>query len=101
MKTFDQSWTSAVSTGGLTAVEVQADVAQSAWYVTASAGVSTATFLVQSALSSGGPWCDEGGSTALSSSALLVVRVNGPFAWVRPFINCTGVTIRAIGIGYD
>lgn len=98
MREFDQQWSSNASSGAQTAVEVLGDVVASAWYFRASTGVATATVTVQSALSSGGPWFDEGGSTALTSGVQIVVRVSGPLGWVRPVCNSTGITVRAIGV---
>lgn len=98
MRELDVSWSSVASSGAQTAVEIHGDLLHSAWYFKASTGVSTATYLVQSALSSGGPWVDEGGSTALTSGTMMVTRITGPMGWARPSVNCTGVTIRAIGV---
>ena len=98
MRVFDQRWSSAASTGGQTAVQVTGEVMQSVWFFTASTGVSTATIRAQHALSSGGPWFDEGASTALSSGALQVFHIDGPLLWVRPYCGSTGISVRVIGI---
>ena len=98
MRELDYTWSSVGSSGAQTAVRVIGDLLHSAWYFKASTGVATATILVQSALSSGGPWADEGGSTALTSGTVQVVRVSGPMGWARPWVNSTGVTVRAIGV---
>lgn len=98
MPELDYTWSSVGTTGAQTAVRVHGDLLASAWYFKASTGVATATVIVQSALSSGGPWFDEGGSTAFSSGTVHVVRVNGPMAWARPYVGSTGITIRAIGV---
>lgn len=98
MREFDQIWSSVSSSGAQTAVEVHGDCLQSAWYFKASTGVATATIIVQSALSSDGPWFDEGGSTALTSGTMHVVRIAGPLGWARPFCNSTGITVRGVGV---
>jgi len=98
MRELDCTWSSNASSGAQTAVEVHGDVLYTAFYIKASTGVDTATVTIQSAQSSGGPWFDEGGSTALTVGTQIVVRIAGPFGWVRPHINSTGNTIRAIGV---
>ena len=99
MREFDQTWTFSGTSGGGTAVEVTGDVVQSAWYVRVSTA-STATVTIQSALTSTGPWYDELGTGALSTGASMVLRMAGPFAWVRPHNNSTAdtLTVRAIGV---
>lgn len=98
MLEFRQRWSSVATSGGQAAIKVTGDVLQSAWYFTASTGESTATGIVQSAESSGGPWYDEAASTELSSGITVVLRVPGPFEWVRPWCGSTGITVRAIGV---
>lgn len=99
MWSFKQQWSSVTSSGAQTAVHVTGPIEYTAWYFIGSTGESTATVKVQSAYASGGPWFDEATSTALSSGACLVLRTTGPFEWVRPHVNTTGVTIRALGVG--
>lgn len=94
----DQTW-AFTSSGAGTAINCLGSVTQAAcWGV--SNGTSTATFALQSAISSGGPWATEG-STTLSTSGAAVFRVAGPFAWVRPYMTAMstgGVTVRFIGV---
>lgn len=97
MPEFKQTWSSLATSGGQSAIH-SAEAIESVWYFQASSGVSTATVRVQSALSSGGPWFDDASNTALTSGTLGVLRVTGPFAWVRPWANSTGITIRAVGV---
>lgn len=99
MWTLRQTWSSNGTTGGQAAVRVSGPLQQSAWYFQSSTGVSTATVRVESAPSSGGPWADEGGSTAVSSGTQVVVRVTGPMEWARPYLGSTGITVVARGIG--
>jgi hypothetical protein len=98
MRELDYVWSSVSSSGAQSHVRVIGDLLNSAWYFKASTGVATATVIVQSALSSGGPWFDEGGSTTLTSGTLHVVRVSGPMGFARPHVNSTGITVRAIGV---
>lgn len=98
MRELDQIWSSNGTTGGQVAVEIHGDLRHSAWYFSASTGVATATIIVQSALSSAGPWFDEGGSTAVTSGTMMVVRVQGPMGFARPYLGSTGITVRAIGV---
>ena len=93
---FDQPWSSNATTGGQAAVEVTGSVMESAWYVRASPGV-TNTITVQTGPSSGGPWANEA-STTLTTNAVAVMRVTGPFAWVLPYWSSTGGTVRCIGV---
>ena len=98
MREFDQVWVFSGTSGGGTAVEVTGSVNFSAWYATVSTA-STATLTVQSALASTGPWFDEGSCT-LSTGSGGIVRIQGPFGWVRPYNNSTAntLTVRAIGV---
>jgi hypothetical protein len=97
MREFDQPWSFTGTSGALTAVQVTGDVRDMAVYI-ATSSASTATITIQSGQSSAGPWFSESVST-LSTGAAEVVRLSGPFDWVRPFNNSTGiVTVRAIGV---
>jgi hypothetical protein len=98
MREFDQIWSSNASSGAQAGVEVHGTPLQTAFYFQASTGVATATVTVESALSVNGPWATEGGSTALTSGILVVVRITGPLGFVRPVLNSTGITVRAIGV---
>lgn len=97
MRELDQPWSFTGTSGGGAAVEIHGNVTESAWYFNTGAA-STATVSVQSGPTSTGPWITEA-STTLSTAAATVLRVTGPFAWVRPFNNSTGVvTVRVIGV---
>jgi len=98
MRELDYTWSSNTSSGAQTAVEVHGDLIASAWYFRSSTGVATATISVQSAPTASGPWFDEGGSTAVTSGIVHVVRVAGPMGFARPFCGSTGITVRAIGV---
>lgn len=98
MREFDQIWSSNGSSGAQTAVEVHGCPTHTAFYFQGSTGVATATVTVESGPTSGGPFANEGGSTSLTSGAMVVVRITGPLAWVRPNLNSTGITVRAIGV---
>lgn len=81
----DFVWTSAGSSGGLTALEVPFGAVESALYCNHSTLASTQSFFVQTAPESTGPWVTEG-STAISTAvaAQVVVRWTGPYRFVRP-----------------
>lgn len=96
MREFDQAWPAVTSSGAQEAVQVTGDPLKSAWYVQASTG-STNTITIQSGPTSTGPWFDEG-STAVAVGAVSVLRIDGPFGWVRPFATSTGALIRGIGV---
>lgn len=84
----NHTWTSTGSSGGLTPVEVRSGVMQSALFCQTSTLASTSSFSFQTAQESTGPWFTEGStslSTALAQQAVL--RVTGPYAWMRPFIH--------------
>ena len=96
MREFDQQWSSNASTGGQAAVQVTGDVMESAWYCEASAG-STNGITIQTGPNSTGPWFNEA-STVLAVSGGAVLRVTGPFIWVRPYWTSTGGTVRCVGV---
>lgn len=97
MRVFEKEWSSVATSGGQDPLLISGDPLQSAWFFKTSTGVSSVRFSVQSGLSTTGPWAEEAASTAGSSGTLTVLRVNGPFKWVRPFCGSTGMTVRAIG----
>ena len=99
------TWTSTGGSGGLTPVQVRAGVWHSALTVEASTIATTNSFQFQTGLSSAGPWYAEGstsiGATA-NVSAATVIRVTGPWEWMRPYFPTTSTgtyTIRLIGVG--
>ena len=98
MRMFDQRWSSVSASGGQTGVYVSGETQHTVFYCEASTGVSTSRILIQSALSSEGPWATEASDTNLSSGLITVLRVSGPLLWVRPLCGSTGQSIRAIGV---
>jgi hypothetical protein len=98
MRELDYVWSSNTSSGAQSHVRVIGDLLHSAWYFRASGGVTSATIIVQSALSSGGPWYDEATSTVVTANTMHVLRISGPMGFARPSMNSTGITVRAIGV---
>lgn len=101
----DYQWTSdGASSGGLTAVQIQAGCSQLVLYGQSSTLASTNSFALQSAQQSTGPWFTEG-STSFSATATVIgqsaLRLTGPVRWVRPYLNSasTGTyTFRMIAV---
>lgn len=84
----DCIWDSTGTSGGLTPVYLAAGCLQSALYIQASTLASTQSVSFQTAQESTGPWFTEAStsiSTALAQQAVL--RVTGPFKWMRPYLN--------------
>jgi len=93
---FDVTW-AFTSSGGGAAVQITGTVTDAAFFCQ-TGPASTATVSIQSALESTGRWATEA-STSLSTGAATVLRVSGPFLWLRPHNNSTGVmTVRGIGV---
>lgn len=86
-------------------INLQCSALHLAAYVQASTIASTASFNLQTAPSSGGPWATEG-STSISASASAtsqdVLRLTGALAWVRCYTptKSTGTHfLRYIAVG--
>jgi len=101
----NQTWTSTGSSGGLTPVYLGGGCMDAALYAQASTLASTQSFAFQTAQESTGPWFTEGstsiGATA-NASAQAVLRVTGPFLWMRPYLHSasTGTyQLRLIAVG--
>lgn len=93
---FEHQW-DFTSSGGGSPIKVSGDVTQAAFFCQTGAA-STATVSIQSALSTAGPWADEV-AVGLSTGAATVIRISGPFYWIRAHNNSTGVvSIRGIGV---
>jgi hypothetical protein len=101
----NHKWTSDGSSGGLTAVEVGSAALHSALYLQTSTLASTWSFEFQTAPSSAGPWVTEAStsvSTNNAASAQYVLRVTGPYQWMRPYSGSasTGTHVfRLIAVG--
>ena len=63
---------------------------ESALYISASTLASTQSFAFQTAQQSSGPWVTENSTVIAanaSSASAAVIRVTGPFRWMRPVLN--------------
>jgi len=100
-----QTWTSTGSSGGLTAVEAPFGVSYTALFCQASTLASTQSFALQTAQRSTGPWFTEGSTSIAATanvSAQAVLRLTGPYLWVRPYLNSesTGTyTLTLVAVG--
>ena len=100
----DQGWTSTGSSGALTAVEVKSPPSYSALYCECSTIASTQSFSVQTAAHSSGPWVSEGSTSIPATGSVTgaaVLRVTGPYGWVRPYLNSASTgdySFRLIGV---
>jgi hypothetical protein len=95
-------WTSTGSSGGLTAVSVQAGAQQSVLYCEFSTLATTNSVSFQTAPTSSGPWFTEASTTisTTAGSSVVAMRLTGPYLWMRPYIHTasTGTyTFRLIG----
>lgn len=99
------TWLSTGSTSGWnTAIQLDGFHSMAALYVKASTIATTNSVQLQTALSSAGPWAVEG-STSISATAsaesLDVLRLTGPFTWVRPVLKTVSTgnyTIQLLGV---
>ena len=99
MIVFDYTWSSVGTTGGQTAVYVDAgcDADSWRWFGRPSTGTAT-TVTIQIAESTGGPWGDVD-STTVSTAAPITRFFDGPlFGYVRAYSGSTGATIRLVGV---
>lgn len=101
----NHGWTHTGDSGGLTAVEVASAAIHSALYVQSSTIASTMSVQFQTSINSTGPWTTEA-STSISATAnagaLDVLRVTGPYQWMRPYFptKSTGTyVVRLIAVG--
>ena len=99
MITFDYVWSSATSTGGQTAVLLDAGCDADSWRVFARSSTVTATTVaVQIAESTAGPWVSIA-STSISTGVSIAMDFSGPlFGYVRAYSGSTGATIRLVGV---
>jgi hypothetical protein len=100
MLELNYTWTHDGTSGGLDGVYIAAGALESALYVQHSTLASTQSFSLQTAQQSSGPWFTEA-STSISTGAVgqVVLRMTGPYLWVRPFFHSesTGTyTIRLL-----
>jgi hypothetical protein len=97
MLEINHAWTSTGSSGGLDAVEVRFGVAQSVLSVLFSTLATTNSVSFQTAQGSSGPWFTEG-STSISTAAagLVVLRVTGPYTWMRPYLHTASTGTYAL-----
>lgn len=101
MITFDQTWSSAASTGGQAAVPNNgADASQWAMFARASTGAAS-TVAIQIAESTAGPWVTVA-STLASTGTPAYLTFTGPLVgFIRAFSASTGATIRLVGVTDD
>lgn len=102
MLEIDATWTSTGSTGGLSPVEVFFPPIHSVMTCAHSTLATSNSISFQTAQAISGPWFTEA-STSLSTGteAAVVMRVTGPYRYVRPALHTasTGTyTIRLTGV---
>lgn len=90
MLELDYQWTSAGSSGALTAISLSGFHQNSVLFCQASTLASTQSFAFQTAQNSTGPWFTEA-STAIAATSLASAQTNlrltGPYTYMRPYVN--------------